>query len=243
MRLSLKKRLLLSAIWLAFMLLAPVFLWRNPHPEGQFSYRLVWDWGEAEALEQGWRVQNDLGYEIVVQSGYLVSYSAELVACTHWHFWWETALAPMIAYAGHGETESESRISSPIIEALDNPENSEWAVVTVHEPSYCQAHYLVARGDSSTADMYGISLWIEGTYTFDGYAERGAEAVPFSLQTSLANGRMFEIQLGNEGIVTISRRLDTLFTGVDFATMSEEEMGRAALWSLMDGVIVVSSPK
>jgi hypothetical protein len=234
MRLSLKKRLILTGVWLLFMLLAPVFLWRNPHPPGTLNYRLAWDWGTAEALEQGWRVENDLGYEIVVQRGYLVSYSAELVACPHFHFWWETAFAPMLAYAGHGANHDESQMATPIIEALDNPQNSEWGSVTIHEPSYCQAHYLIARGSSAVPDMYGLSLWIEGTY------ERDGEALPFRLETSLANGKMFEIQMGSSGTVMINRRLDALFTGVDFGSMDESEMGQAALWTLIDSVVVTS---
>ena len=51
------------------------------------------------------------------------------------------------------------------------------------------------------------------------------------------------IQVGaQDSLITVQRRLDTLFDGIDFATMDAETIGQEILWSLIaDTRIIISS--
>lgn len=226
---------------------------------GQITYRLEWEWGQAQPTEQGWTVTNDLGYEVQVNRGYLVAYSAELIGCepsvldTAWLF---DYLGPQPAYAGHGADPNETRLTASYIEDLRRPVAVTVETVTVTPHSYCQAHYLIGpAGDSATqnlpqdVNMIGQSLFIAGAYIAPG-AER---AVSFTLQTRFPDGvirdlsavetnqpTQLKVTTNSKAItVAIRRDLGTMFNGVDFEQMSESEQARAILRSLTDATNVV----
>ena len=127
--------------------------------------------------------------------------------------------------------------------------------------SNCSRTYLLsgtlsdaARGSSDSlhmpddVDMYGVTLYIKGTYQ----APDSNQTIPFVAKTSLANGKnrdLFEpdnvdvpIHVGISETpvrVRIVRYLDTLFDGADFATMDSEALGKSVLWSILNHMQMV----
>lgn len=222
------------------------------------TYQLEWDWGQATPDEAGgWTVVNDLGYTIHLETGYLVSYSAQLIECEHEHTAsrLDTLIAPFViksAAAGHGGDTDPSEIDGGLVESLSKPHNQTWGNLQISQTiTYCQAHYLIARAGTvaqpipTEVDMLGASLWLQGTYQ----APDSPHMIPFVIKTSLANGTIAEFAtseaLTTAGIhphvvtdgasytIHIRRSLDTLFDGVDFATMSEAQIGKSLVWSLV----------
>ena len=251
--------LTLGLMIVAGLLIGSILLNHKPVESGDIRYTLTWTWGDAVGTETGWQVTNDLGYTINVEKGYLVSHSVQLIACED-----DAENAGLLddifgantAEAGHGGDENDpSALLIPQIENLAQVTTIDFGAVNVPFQRYCTAHYLVARSDGLTTnmpddiDMYGKSLYLEGTYQ----AADSDAVVAFSLQTSLANGKIVDIrpsidsepvrlEVSDEGIhINIQRQLDTLFDGVDFLTMDSDEQARTVLWSLIrDTQVLVS---
>ena len=247
---------ILAIIWL---ILAPSIIlgYFSDEPEsGEVTYQLDWEWGDAMPTDEGWQVINDLGYTVNVTQGYLVSYSSTLIECEHSHgiFDWLFGMtAPSVAYAGHGEDDIDpAMLDTPHVESLHQPQTLMTGTVIVPEPSYCQGHYLVARGSSDTVglpediEMYGTSLYIAGTYQANG----SDEVMNFAVETSLANGDIIDLmsetgdfihaEISDETIeITITRQLDSLFDGIDFSTMPDDDIARSVLWALMDNTRLI----
>lgn len=242
-----KKVLAISILAVAVFLLLPLTLRSRSTTlsrDHTLNYYLNWTWGAAQrdADGSGWQVVTDLGYQVHVESGSLVAYSTQLIECPHEH---PTALDALdlinTAEAGHGSDGADpSALPQGMIENLAAPGLIKLGTVTLTgDLHYCQAHYLIARTDSTiegmsqTDPLWGVSLYLTGTY------QQGNSApVPFTLQTSLANGKIADLDhtaLHSQPIadVIITRRLDTLFNGLDFATMESAELGKAALWNLI----------
>lgn len=223
---------------------------------GSISYTAAWAWGDAiDTPGPGWEVTNDLGYRVQVESGAVVLYSTQLIACEHEHdesVWqWLSerlgvAIGPATAYAGHGDEENPAEVMPVLVESLAEPETVALGSVEVSEPAWCQGHYLVARG--AEGEMAGRSLEIAGTVT----GPDGATA-PFVIDTALAWGALADLRLpydgqdasrhvetGDEAIeIVVLRALDALFDGVDFAGMDETEQAKAVLRNLAGGMAIV----
>ena len=218
---------------------------------GQITYRLDWRWGQALPAEQGWMVTNDLGYQVHLKQGYLVTYSTELIECpsnaaqTSWHL---DQIGPQPAYAGHGADPSEARITASVVEDLAHPLASTIETVAVTASSYCQGHYVIGPAGVETTrnlpqqiDLIGTSLFIQGDYQ----DPETAAITPFTIQTKLPGGVIADltsVEAINEPVqvltgsvpieVTLRRDLGSLFDGVDFGQMSEQEQARGVLRSL-----------
>lgn len=249
-----KKKLIgltFGLMMVAGLLIGSVLLKDDTVEVGDITYSMTWGWGDAIPTESGWQVTNDLGYTVTVEKGYLVSHSVQLIPC---EYDGENAgllrdiFGANTVEAGHGGDENDpSAILIPQIEDLAVVNSIEFGATTVPYQQYCTAHYLVARSDSLTTnmpddiDMYGLSLYLEGTYQ----AANSDELVAFALQTSLANGKITDIRpstdseavrlaIGDEANhIHVQRQLDTLFHGVNFATMDTDEQARTILWSLI----------
>lgn len=258
LRLSRPRKITFLLMLTILILLAPsVFAPENV--TGNITYQLQWQWGDAIPLDDGWMVRNDLGYRVHVTKGYSVAYSTQLLYCEHSHGlfdWVGKIFAVSVVHAGHntGDQDPASVLVS-LIESLDKPQTSHIGTVTVNEPGYCKAHFLVAPGSDDTPnmpsdkDMFGVSLYIEGTYQSDDMPQ----AQPFRAQTSLGNGKNLpliqaddasqksvHVEIGNTPVkIGIIRQLDSLFDGADFATMDEEELGKAILWQMMADLRIV----
>ncbi len=176
----------------------------GPH---QVDYHLSWDTDGVKLSGDGLALTNNLGYDIQLQSGYLVFYSTQLVPCADdeeaelaqtlnhgidWARWWGRLIGVRTAHAGHGDEELDpSVMAQSYIENLAAPEPMELGSRTIEGSRYCQVHYLVARGGAETIglpqdqDMVGASLFMQGTWTLD-----GVQSQPFTVLSSVAYGTM-----------------------------------------------------
>ncbi len=262
-----KKRLLALTLGLsvvAALLIGSVLLKDAEAESGEINYQMTWIWGEATATESGWQVENDLGFIVTVEEGYLISHTLQLLPCEDVEEEENAGLLNTVfgantVEAGHGGDENDpSAILIPQVESLAVANTITFGSVTVPHTEYCTAHYLVARSDSVTlnmpenVDMYGLSLYVSGTYQ----KADSDETVAFILQTSLANGKIADIRDETDGEpvrveitndivqVEVQRQLDTLFDGVDFETMDSDEQARTVLWSLIqDTQVLVTKGK
>jgi hypothetical protein len=239
--------ILIISIWLIAMpILAHDTASSRSASDGDIIYRTDWDWGEAIPTDNGWSVTNDLSFAVIVHKAYLVNYTVQLLDCDdHAHTSLLDGLSPDMAFAGHGDGINSALVEASFVEDLARPAQHEFGRVTVDSLAYCEAHYLIARAGSETRfprddiDMYGVSLYIEGTYK----NESLDEPVPFATQTHLANGTQLplhlsdsvttvHVEVGEEPVeILVQRRLDRLFDGIDFT--STEDIGRAILWNVI----------
>lgn len=242
-----KRILILILIWTIplIVLLLPE---ETPVAEGQATYTLAWDLGDAQMTDEGWQVTTNLGYEVNITRAYSVAYEAQLTACEHSHGWFDwSTLGLGVVYAGHGDDSNESTFDSSIIEDIVNPQTQTWGTVTLVEPTYCEAFFLVARGANDTGnlpddvDMFGTSIYIEGTYI----APDSNEPLEFILQTGHANGASDEfiqytipvhIALSEQDIeIDITRSLDSLLDDIDFLSMDSDDAAFQVLRNIVAG--------
>lgn len=244
---TVKRLLILITIWtipLIFLLLPD----EETFSEGQAQYRLAWDLGTVQMTETGWTVTTNLDYQVEITSAYSVAYEVQLTACEHSHGWFDwSTLGIGVAYAGHGDDSNDSTFDSSLVENLLNPQTQFWGEVTLYEPTYCEAFFLVARGATDTnnlpddVDMYGSSVYLEGTYI----APDSDTAIEFTLQTGNANGAIDDfvqneipvhIALSDETItIEITRSLDTLLDNIDFADMNTDDASFQVLRNIING--------
>jgi len=253
MRISRRQKIIYGLMLAILILLAPS-VFSPEHSEGQIIYETRWDWGDAIPTEDGWQVMTDYGFIVEVTKGYVVSYSTQLNYCEHSHGmfdWLGNIFAVAVVQAGHdyGEDADPASVVVSMIESLDNPTVNTMGTVTVQEPSYCQGHYLMARGSSDSlnmpedVDMYGLTLYIEGTY----HTPDNLTPIAFTAQTNLANGKIRDLYTSDTldtpihvGIsetpvrVAIVRSLDSMFDGIEFDSMTGEDIGKAVLWTLLE---------
>ncbi len=195
----------------------------HPLPAGAITYTLDWSWGDAAPNADGWVVTNDLGFEIHVTRGYLVSYSVQLVPCDSaaetagWHW-----LRLKRANAGHGgETPDPSNPGQHYVESIAAGRPLTLGPVNA-AANYCKVHYLIARGEAHSeglaadVDMVGLTLFLEGTWR----APDGPQT-PFTLQTAKPTAILPALEPPVDtakvgAAITITRDLSTLFDGVTF---------------------------
>ncbi len=218
----------------------------SPIIYGDVAYRMSWAWGAAQPLsaEGGWTVTNDLGYEIRVRTGKLVTRNLELVPC---HAPPEEkplarlfqGFGPLAAHAGHGSVlPNASRISRSFDEDLAKPASRAVEVRRVRDPDYCQGHFLIARPSGTPPSA--ASLEIAGAWS-----RRGRRPTPFAIRGATAYGRLKDLRDASSGLaerqsivggvrVEVRRELDSMFDGIDFEAMSEAEQAGRIARSLVD---------
>lgn len=220
---------------------------------GQIRYVLDWAWDGAESIPGGgWQVINDLGFNVTVTHGYMVSFSAQLVPCpddvldggTTTGALLRTLFGSGVAHASDGTEELDSSGVQAYVEGLKNP------VATLRGPAqalghtYCRVHYLIARGPEGIASlptdvaMEGTSLYLTGTWRLGQGDETSFEwrtASPTALFGEL-EGTLNSANTGAE--VTITRSLGRLFDGVDFAVMTADEGEKQALLNLRKQALI-----
>jgi hypothetical protein len=210
---------------------------------------LAWDRESVAAGETGATLTNDLGYDIDVIDLELTTYSIELIPCDEELFRRlqngeikTQARLSLIssASAGHGSVPRPTRTSHVQIETPLRPSAPLLAErLNVPAYRYCQAHFAIAREPQSPAQVAGnapakgMSLRLQGRY------RRGGEAwTPVKLETPVAHGVLLDLapEMPKEGIeleegdaVVITRKLATVFDGVDFAAMAPPEAARQIL--------------
>ena len=217
----------------------------NPIIYGDVSYRVSWDWGPAQPAPNGtgWMVTNDLGYQIHVQSGRLVTRNLELVPCHAPSTMTPLArllggFAAVTAFAGHGSMlPNASRISKSFEEDLVSPTDRDVEVRRVRNPEYCQAHFLIAR-PSGTAPS-ATSLELSGTWQ-----SAGGEPRKFEIRGATSYGQLKELLGVTSGTVErqsiiggvsveVRRELHSMFDGVDFESMGQLAQASAVARSIV----------
>lgn len=253
MRILRRQKLIYGLMLTILILLAPS-VFSPDDTEGQIIYETHWDWGDAVPTDEGWQVITNYVYTVNVTKGYVVSYSTQLNFCEHSHGvfdWLGHALGASVVHAGHDYNQDADPASVVVsmVESLADPTNGTMGTVTVQEPTYCQGHYLMARGSSDSVnmpddvDMYGLTLYVEGTFT----TPDDLRPMKFIGETNLANGKIrdlfapddvekpIHVGISDEPVrIGIVRSLDTMFDGIEFETASHEDIGKAVLWSLLD---------
>lgn len=242
-----KRLLILIIIWTIPLVL--LLLPEEEIPsEGQAQYTLVWDLGIVQMTDNAWSVTSNLGYDIEITTAYSVAYEAQLTACEHSHNWFDWSTVGIgVTYAGHGDDSNESTIDNSLVENLLNPQTHVWGEVTLYEPTYCEAFFLVARGAIDTnnlpddVDMFATSIYLAGTYT----APDSDTAIEFILQTGHANGAIDDfiqndipvhVALSDETItIQITRSLDTLLDNIDFVDMNTDDASFQVLRNIING--------
>lgn len=248
---------LLIAQGMVLLLLAPAVLGNNVNVSGTITYDLSWNTDGVTFTDDGWQVENNLGYTVEVERGYVVSYSVTANYCPHRHGLLANLLGfitPATAFAGHNSEHDVAELTASYNESLIALETVTLGTVTVNEPSYCEGHYLIASTDTDAAtlpddvDMYATSLYIEGQYI----APDSTTAVPFTIQSPLAWGTIqtlsendspdsiFHVTIGDTPVVlNFERQLASMFDGVDFSTMDERTQAMTILRALTDQVRMV----
>ena len=209
----------------------------DPIVREDVRYTLDWQWGKAKRNPAGgWQVSTDLGYNVHVTGGRLVTRNLELVPCHDVPQPSPQArlirrLQPIPVFAGHSSLiPNESKISRSFEEDLSSPARVFLEGRTVTDPEYCRAHYLIARPTGSGPGAYALE--VEGTWS------RGADGLsqPFSIRSPVAYGQFLDL-LSSEGDdlarrmivggidLTVRRSLETMFDGVDFADGNLETAG------------------
>ena len=212
----------------------------GPIVVGTISYKLTWDWKGVERANDGWKVVNDLGYEVEVSAGRLVTRSVELVPCHYQpaqppQAWLWDLLSPASVYAGHGSLlPNPAKTTRSYEEDLTALSDVEIEKREVSYPEYCQAHYLIARptGTGPTA----TSLELRGSY------RKGGKSEAFVIASKLAYGELKDLDAAVDivgGInVSIERSLARLFDGVDFDSMDERARDLSVLRSMVSNTTV-----
>ena len=214
-------------------------------PIREVTYEATWGLDGLRALETGWTQTTDLGYEVTVETGWIVSYSASLTPCSGVAARVRTPspLAWLIptAHAGHGDDADPSTLPAPQAESLHAPTPHQLAALSFDEATYCHIHYLVARSSDTTIglpdlpDLEGSSLYLAGSWTtVDG------ESTPFVVDTDLNYGRLYVLEdawaggSGSRATVTIHRDLSGWFDGLDLIHLDQEELARELIASLLE---------
>jgi len=212
----------------------------DPIVVGTIRYSLTWNWDGVEKTSTGWKVVNDLGYQVEVTSGRLVTRNLELIPCHYKpaqppQVWLWDLLKPAAVYAGHGSLlPNPAKISRSYEEDFAKLSDIEIESRKVTDPEYCQAHYLIARptgtgpGDSS--------LELSGSYAKDGQGEA------FTIASNMAYGELKDLDAAVSivgGIdVVVERSVAKLFDGVDFGAMDERARDMSVLRALVRGASV-----
>jgi len=209
------------------------------------SWGLAWDLGRVEAAGDGWVGKTDTGYRFELESGFLVDYAVQLVACDNAVMAsrggdrWLGLLGIGVAHAHHGEVQDTSLIEPVEVEVVGAPDRAlAWSRFTPGE--YCGLHWLVARGDPETrtddgASAWGTSLKLTGRWWgVDGVA--GDIALSTSLNRPMLRGFDDCALRGNgeHATVTLTRDLGGLFDGVDFEQDGPSAIEWAVLGNLVD---------
>ena len=212
------------------------------------TWGLSWDdSGVSRSPDGSWAVTNDLGIDFVVESAWLVSYSASLVPCEDEELevavrsWPERLLGIGLAHADHAAIDDPSLLPAPVVEDLLSSQGHQ-VTVDFTAQRYCQAHYLVARADAdwgptdSGEDLSLVSVALEGSF------DAGAGPQPLSVRSGFNYGDLLPLELASlsasvEGsghlAVTLQRDLAGLLDGLDPSRDGENLMA----WTVVENAV------
>lgn len=194
-------------------------------------YQLDWSAGSQDVY--AFPLENNLGYQISIQKGYLSSYSVRFYPCVD-GFSSKISLPISSAFAGHSDILVAGNWSQPWVENLLGLEE------VVQEKSFaehvvCSLVYTIARADGSSQnlpidiDLNNLSLYIEGSW------QKDDEAGDFIWESNLPAERVFPLKncvQAGENIhsksmkIQLTRDISRAFDDIDFVS---EDSQRGAL--------------
>ncbi|MCB9744178.1 MAG: hypothetical protein H6740_16390 [Alphaproteobacteria bacterium] len=203
----------------------------------EVRYVSAWDTEGLTRSAEGWELTNDQGYRVRVRSGWIVTNSLSLVECATASLQPQPlglALVEATAFAGHGGETDPSALPLPVAQSLTALEPQTLAELQFTAARYCEAHQLVARvidgaqGAPESPALTGLSLTVEGAW-----AGKDDAWTPFTVESSAAFGKLHALEdVEGEGArleLTLTRKLATLFDGVDFREADEDDIIDALL--------------
>jgi hypothetical protein len=231
---------------------------------GSIRYELGWLTEGIDPSDSGdsWSVTTDSGVWVRVDSGYLVSYSMELLECEDsaaggiaWD--WLGFLAFSDAHAGHDTSVINLvAIAEPFVESLTDFGPSVFGTTVAEGAVYCDAFYLVAKALRESrqlpeeTQMVGRSLFVTGVFR----EPNSQEEVEFVVDTAGADGLLSGLALSpppsnvssttryesksEAALVRVERNLSSLFNGLDWNLLGQEEFSRAVVRNLIDDAVV-----
>lgn len=179
-------------------------------------------------------VSTDLGYEVTISEGFVVTSLVSLVPCDTNH---DTGLAWALnwllppAYASHPPFDDPSLVELQAKESLAPPRDVELPSVDFERSVYCSVYWLVARGPPES-DIEGTSVQAAGQWS------RNGATGPISIDTNFARAFITGLPPMDadahiaHGIV--NRSLGTLFDGIDFETANGYTVGWGVVKNLTD---------
>ena len=198
---------------------------------------MAWDGSATETRETGgWSTTSDLGYEIEVDEGWVLTYLLSLVPCETeadtgalaWLGW----IFGAPALADHAPFSDPSLVELSAVEGFDSPSTLSLGPFDFPEQTYCSIYWLVARGEPETAAA-GTSLRVSGMW------QRGSETGVLEIDTDFALALIEDIppiSMDQSDLqVTLARPLATLFDGIDFADANSYQQSWQMLSNLVEG--------
>jgi hypothetical protein len=237
-------------VWVA-LVAGSVVTFHGGHGEGTITYDLTWDRDAVSLGSDGWNIQTASGVLVTVNSGFLTTRTMQLGACNHSHVGWLRRITGLfgtaVAAAGHDSGEVDpALLEANHTEDLATVVAATVGTVTVSEPSFCTAHWAVARHQDLSSNA---TIDVAGTWSVD-----GSDPVRFRFVATSAwggetqlldeSGVATHVELGQPIRVAAHRKLSTMFDDVNFASGDEQSAGEAILarlvrdtrWIVLQGV-------
>lgn len=187
----------------------------------------------------------DLGYQVRIHSGHIVSFAVSLVPCAKGSRAGRgnSGLFISSARAGHVSGLMPGQLIKPVAEALHRPRPTLFGQITPPERDYCQAHYVAA----GAGQLGGLSMRIEGAW------RRGDSAwQQFRAKSSASFGAFFALRdaagapyrgsVSGFQSLTLTRNLRRMFDGVRFAGGGAAEMRKRILRNFVNHTHVRLAP-
>lgn len=205
-------------------------------PDSLVPVMLMWRMPQVNGASV--EVVNDLGYRITLTAARVTSSSVELIPCE--------ADASRVSAGDRPAQTAMVRIE----DVLDMPAGALLDRISPRPTRYCEARYVVGRAPAASlrgTSRAGASVVLAGAYR----QPATDKMVPFAIESGIGDGVVTPLQLAEQPFaatfdpgmrVVVTRDLARAFKGVDFATMSKDEIARRFLHSLLAATRVAVEP-
>jgi len=174
----------------------------------------------------------DLGYEVTIDKGFVVTSLVSLVPCEA-----DTGLAQAMnwfvstAHASHPPFNDPSLVDLHAKESFTPPRNAELPTVEFDRRVYCSVYWLIARG-ATGGDLENTSFRATGNWQRDG------KTGPLSVDTNFARAYIADLPPmrpdAHAAHGVVNRSIGTMFNGIDLETANEYAVGWGVVKNLTD---------
>lgn len=204
----------------------------------EVTYDLAWTLQDIDFVPY----ENNLGFQVTVDTAYIVHYAIQLVPCTDERSATAVLWAPWTAIAGHGDENDVSVTQIPVVEGLHKQQSLSLGTVSFTPQRYCGVHYLVGRASASAEGLpTDVSLTDRSLYVRGEWQRGTGPQTPFEWETDLAYGAFQALPSDTpSGAIRWvgTRRPERLFQDVHFENMSQTQQMWQFLINAVDGVDV-----